>query len=253
MPRIVALIGPAVVPFGVAAAEVEVDRVEDLLLFELREHRRLGTPVVPGAGRVHVVGGQRRPHREHVLRGVVIVHSHADLLEVVQALRAAGRLARRLHCGQQERDQDRDDSDHHQELDQGETVTLSSIWHASLRSIKMKNRGRTLTFYFAFFISFSPWIICCRMSSSAGDWPVRILRRIGRGAAAAAATGDDRKCERKNDGIKHRLNVSSNSHERSPWIPRTWMTGFVHLENLWAGGHEKACKASAAEEQNKDY
>ena len=35
----------------------------------------------------------------------------AELLEVVDALRPPGRLARRLHGGQQQGDQDRDDRD----------------------------------------------------------------------------------------------------------------------------------------------
>ena len=45
----------------------------------------------------------------------------AQLLEVVDALRTAGRLAGGLDGGQQQGDQDRDDRDHDQKLDQRES------------------------------------------------------------------------------------------------------------------------------------
>jgi hypothetical protein len=49
------------------------------------------------------------------------VHCQAELLEVVDALGAAGRLASRLHCGQKQRDQHRNDGDDHQQLNQRES------------------------------------------------------------------------------------------------------------------------------------
>ena len=52
------------------------------------------------------------------------MQSQADLLQVVDALGAAGGLAGRLHGGQQQGDQDRDDGDDHQQLDQGEATAL---------------------------------------------------------------------------------------------------------------------------------
>ena len=45
-----------------------------------------------------------------------------QLLEVVLRLRPGGRLADLLHGGQEQADQDRDDRDHHQQLDQRETA-----------------------------------------------------------------------------------------------------------------------------------
>ena len=54
------------------------------------------------------------------MRRLEIVDRQADLLEVVDALGAAGRLAGRLDGGQEQADQDGDDGDHHQQLDQGE-------------------------------------------------------------------------------------------------------------------------------------
>ena len=50
----------------------------------------------------------------------------AELLEVVDALGAAGRLAGRLDGRQQQRDQDGDDGDDDEQLDQGETPSASS-------------------------------------------------------------------------------------------------------------------------------
>jgi hypothetical protein len=52
------------------------------------------------------------------------VHRPADLLQVVDALHPPRRLARRLNGGQEERDQDRDDRDHDQQLDECEPSYL---------------------------------------------------------------------------------------------------------------------------------
>ena len=51
------------------------------------------------------------------VRSMVIVRRNANLLKVVHALSAASRLAGRLHCREQQRDQDSDDGDNHQEFD----------------------------------------------------------------------------------------------------------------------------------------
>ena len=53
---------------------------------------------------------------------VELVDRDALLLQVVDALRAAGRFARGLHRRQQQRHQNADDGDHHQQLDQGEAA-----------------------------------------------------------------------------------------------------------------------------------
>ena len=65
------------------------------------------------------------PIGKRVARRVVVVHRQADLLEVVDALHAPGRLPRRLHGGQEQRDQDRDDRDHDQQFDQRESRSLA--------------------------------------------------------------------------------------------------------------------------------
>jgi len=46
------------------------------------------------------------------------VQGHADLVEVVFALGVGGGLADLLDRGHQQADQNRDDGDHHQQLDQ---------------------------------------------------------------------------------------------------------------------------------------
>ena len=67
--------------------------------------------------------------RETAERGVEVVHCQADLLQVVLALRAAGRFARLLHGGKQQGDENADDGDHHQQLDQGETALSKTTFH----------------------------------------------------------------------------------------------------------------------------
>ena len=75
----------------------------------------LGVGVQVGRGQNLALRGQGPVGALEVERG------QAELLEVVHALRAAGRLACRLHGGQEQRDQDRDDRDHDQQFDQCET------------------------------------------------------------------------------------------------------------------------------------
>ena len=58
---------------------------------------------------------------------MVVVAGEADLLQIVNTLGTAGRLAGRLHGGQEQSDQDGNDGDHDQELDQGKSLT--SKWH----------------------------------------------------------------------------------------------------------------------------
>ena len=73
--------------------------------------------------------------------------AEADLLEVVDALGAAGRLAGRLDGGQQQGDQDGDDRDDDQELDQGETPSgasdalLQRVMGGGLREVMLRGRG----------------------------------------------------------------------------------------------------------------
>ena len=53
---------------------------------------------------------------------MMAVNSEPQLLEIVGALAAPGRLAGRLHGRQKQADERADDGDHHQKLDQRETT-----------------------------------------------------------------------------------------------------------------------------------
>ncbi len=90
--------------------------VEEVLLLDVGEQGDQ-----PGAVAAVVGSGW-----ECLLRVGVVVDAETDLLEVVGALTAAGRFARRLHGGQQQCDEDADDRNHHQQLDQSETAKSGS-------------------------------------------------------------------------------------------------------------------------------
>jgi hypothetical protein len=61
------------------------------------------------------------PQREHPEDVVIVVHGNAELLQVVAALRPAGRFAGGLDGGKQQGDEDRDNRDYHQQLNQRKT------------------------------------------------------------------------------------------------------------------------------------
>jgi hypothetical protein len=58
---------------------------------------------------------------------MVVVQREAELLEVVGALDAAGRLSGGLDGRQQQRNQDGDDRDHHQKLDQRKSAAIHKM------------------------------------------------------------------------------------------------------------------------------
>ena len=63
------------------------------------------------------------------------VDGQADLFEVVGTAQATRGLAGRLHGRQQQADQDRDDGNHHQQLDQRETGAKHSDRVAKHRAL----------------------------------------------------------------------------------------------------------------------
>jgi hypothetical protein len=73
----------------------------------------------PGRGALRIVGVGRR---QGLVRVVSSLRGQPDLLEVVHALGACGRLAHFLDRGQEEADEDGNDGDHHQKLDQREAA-----------------------------------------------------------------------------------------------------------------------------------
>ena len=96
-----------------------------------------------GKGSSIAAGGQE------CVRRLEVVHPEAELLEVVGALGAAGRLAGRLDRGQEQADQDRDDRDDDQQLDQREAPAARVARRAVMRThdwflgANVVNRGRT--------------------------------------------------------------------------------------------------------------
>ena len=104
---------------GTSIARLKLIVLKRVRLLELgQEHRG---PAPAGAGIVAVgVEVRHVAGREGLVSLVVAVQRQADLLQVVDALRPARRLTRRLNGGQEQTDQHGDDRDHHQQLDQGE-------------------------------------------------------------------------------------------------------------------------------------
>src|SRR5262249_32679632 len=85
------------------------------LLLEVLEHLHEAVgAVIPAPG----VAGEVVARREAAVARLVVERGQGDLLEVIGALGATGRLAGRLHRRQQQRDQHRDDGHHDEELDQ---------------------------------------------------------------------------------------------------------------------------------------
>ena len=113
---------------GDLGGEVEVDRVEHRRLFQARQDRRVGAPDGPliVAVPVQLPIVLRAPHREGAEALVIIVQRQPDLLQVVGALHPPRGVARRLHRGQEQRDQDPDDRHDRQQLDQGEAARGSA-------------------------------------------------------------------------------------------------------------------------------
>ena len=107
-------------PVDRVGARIElIQGIEGRLLLHEGEDPGLHREVVVGRrGRVRADRGGR----ECPVDVVVVHHRQPQLLQVVDALRASGGLARRLDGGQEQRDQDGDDGDHDQQLDQREAA-----------------------------------------------------------------------------------------------------------------------------------
>ena len=85
--------------FVSSVPNVEVDRVEERLQFELREDRRVGGKPLLREERRERVPAVSRAHRQRPVDVVVVVKRQADLLEVVDALAPPGGLARAWTAG----------------------------------------------------------------------------------------------------------------------------------------------------------
>ena len=77
-----------------------------LLLFDKWQDRHL--PRAPTAAMV--------AQRKLLVRVMIVLERHAELLEIVDALASPRRLACRLNCRQQERDENTDDGNYHEQF-----------------------------------------------------------------------------------------------------------------------------------------
>ena len=105
---------------------LEVEQVLQVCLVEMGQHA--------GDGREPLRVGQvvlRVGHGEPLVEALVVVQRQAELLEIVLALRPAGRLAGLLHGWQQQGHQDANDRNDHQQLNEGEAATP---WPTKTRS-----------------------------------------------------------------------------------------------------------------------
>ena len=98
------------------------DRVVDIVLvdvvhFDVGEQVEPHRAVVARAGVAAAGPGRVRKLAEHA---VVVVDCDAALTQVVVRLDLSGPYAHLLHCGDEQRHQDRDDRDHDEQLDEGE-------------------------------------------------------------------------------------------------------------------------------------
>src|SRR5262249_49515028 len=92
------------------------------VLFDERED-----VIVPARAREGVVGVAAPDDAARQTPGdvVIVVKGEPELLQVIGALHAIGRLAHLLHRGQQQADEDADDGDDDEELDQRESPPRS--------------------------------------------------------------------------------------------------------------------------------
>ena len=78
-----------------------------------------------------------RPRRQCVAAALVVEDPQADLLEVVLALRRAGRFACGLHRREKQRDQNADDRDDHQQFNEREPAPAgANASFADCRSVE---------------------------------------------------------------------------------------------------------------------
>src|SRR5262245_8320613 len=107
-------------------ADGQVDPPLNVLLLDERQEQG----PEPGPDRADRPGGRAgvkdlsRQWRQLTVRGLVVVHREADLLEVVLALYPVGRLANLLDGREQQADQDRDDRYDDEQLNEGEGAAL---------------------------------------------------------------------------------------------------------------------------------
>src|SRR5690606_36146721 len=124
---------------GIAAIEIGADLLAEGLRVDVRDDHLHTAVTAPRMGNVlGRLAGILRPGlltdaagREGAVGVVIVVHRDAQLLEIVSALRSAGRLTGLLHRREQKGDQHRDNRDHDQQFNQRKATTEGTKHRAS--------------------------------------------------------------------------------------------------------------------------
>ena len=107
----------------VRPVSTQVDFIGQIVLFEVWKQPTVDAPGCIGRrSRIDASAWGNAPYGRFV-----VVHGQAQLAQVVGALKAASCLAGCLNRRQKQTDHHSDDSDHHQQLHQGETTFTQSI------------------------------------------------------------------------------------------------------------------------------
>ena len=109
---------------AISDGQIEIGGVIEWRLLRVRKHERLRTPASVGHRSI-IRDRERGPQWEGTHGLVVIVQAQTNLLEIVCALDPSRRLARRLHGGQEQGNQDGDDRNHDKELDEREAASTN--------------------------------------------------------------------------------------------------------------------------------
>ena len=88
------------------------------VLFHKRQQRNKSANIL-------IVMAVRSKRRKRIVYVDVVMQRQSELLHVVRALHSSRRLARRLHRGKQQTNQNADDCDHNEEFNESKTVRFS--------------------------------------------------------------------------------------------------------------------------------
>ena len=107
----------------------KVEQLIGVSLLDVRQDMRQPTDVLALGHALNWPSGIEHSRRQRLERRFIALHGQGELREVVDALRAAGRLAGRLHRRQQQTDQDANDRDHDQQFDEREAgAAVAAGW-----------------------------------------------------------------------------------------------------------------------------
>lgn len=119
----------------IIARKVQLQRVVQAALFDIRQQKRQPSPSRPRIVEVRVHRSHRRTirltnvaGREDLVFAFKAMEGQPNLLEIVLALGSPARFTGALHGGQQYADQRADDGDNNQKFDQGKSPPEPAQW-----------------------------------------------------------------------------------------------------------------------------